>query len=110
MLCSYGDHKLLPEENFKDYKYAGERIPPSPTADPTGHYAEWVQACLDNKPEAPLCRFDYSGPLTEAVLLGVVSHRLGNKKIDWDAKAFKVTNAPEAAKFMKREYRKGWEF
>lgn len=104
LLADYGRHVLLPEVDFKDYKYTGEPIPAS-----VGHYNEWVQACLDNKPENCLCRFDYSGPLTEAVQLGVVSHRLGNKKLEWDADAFKVTNASDAMKFMKREYRKGWE-
>jgi hypothetical protein len=34
--------------------------------------------------------------------------RLG-KKIYWDAKAMKATNAPEADKFLKESYRAGWE-
>ena len=28
-------------------------------------------ACLDNKPEATTCRFEYAGPLTEAQLVTV---------------------------------------
>jgi predicted dehydrogenase len=105
LLASYGGHKLFPEESFKDYKAPDPTIPNNKG----GHYDEWVQACLDNKPESCLCRFDYSGPLTEAVQLGVVSHRCGNVKLEWDAKTAKVTNVADAAKFMKREYRKGWE-
>lgn len=105
LLAGYADHKLLPEASFKDYKDPEPTIP----RNKRGHYHEWVQACLDNKPEAALCRFDYAGPLTEAVQLGVVSHRLGNQRIEWDAAALKCTNAPEADKFLKREYRKGWE-
>ena len=31
------------------------------------------------------------------------------KKIYWDAKAMKVTNAPGAEKFLKETYREGWE-
>lgn len=104
LVADYGQHKLLPEEQFKDYKA------PEPTiAKSIGHYAEWVKACRDNTPEAALCRFDYAGPLTEAVLLGNVSHRLGGKKLEWDAAALKCTNAPEADALIKREYRKGWE-
>ncbi len=104
LMADYGRHVLLPETDFKDYKA------PEPTiAKSIGHYAEWVKACRDNNPAATLCRFDYSGPLTEAVLLGNVSHRLGNKKIEWDAAAMKCPNAPEADKFIKRQYRKGWE-
>lgn len=104
MIADYGRHILLPEADFKDYKAPEPTIPRS-----IGHYAEWVKACRENKPQATTCNFGYSGPLTEAVLLGVVSHRLGNKKIEWDAAAMKCTNAPEADQFLKREYRKGWE-
>jgi hypothetical protein len=55
-----------------------------------------------------LCNFDYAGTLTQAVLLGNVAHRVG-KKLEWDGERGVVTNAPEAAKFLTREYRKGWE-
>ena len=104
LMADYNRHVLLPEADFKDYKAPEPTIPPS-----IGHYKEWVKACREDKPEAALCNFGYSGPLTEAVLLGNVSHRLGGKKIEWDAAALKCPNAPEADKFLKREYRKGWE-
>ena len=55
-----------------------------------------------------LASLDYAGPMTEAVLLGNVAMRAG-KRIEWDAKKLKVTNAPEANQFIRREYRKGWE-
>jgi predicted dehydrogenase len=105
LLAGYDKHVLLPEADFKDYKAPPEAI----ANNPRGHYHEWVQACLDNKPDATLCRFDYSGPLAEAVQLGVVSHRVGNKKLERDHVAAKVTNCPEAAQYLQREYRKGWE-
>jgi predicted dehydrogenase len=105
LLASYGNHVLLPEVDFKDYRDPEQTIPNAKR----GHYYEWVQACLDNKPENCLCRFDYSGPLTEAVQLGVVSHRVGNQKLEWEPANARVTNVADAAKFMKREYRKGWE-
>jgi hypothetical protein len=31
------------------------------------------------------------------------------KKIYWDAKGMKATNAPEAERFLKESYRPGWE-
>jgi len=31
------------------------------------------------------------------------------KKIYWDAEAMKAKNAPEADKFIKEQYRQGWE-
>ena len=30
------------------------------------------------------------------------------RRLEWDTKAMKIPNAPEAERFMKREYRKGW--
>jgi len=68
--------------------------------------AEWLEACKGG-PKA-LSSFDYSGPFTEMVVLGTVAVRLG-KKVEWDAKALKVKNVPEADALIRREYRKGWE-
>ena len=68
---------------------------------------EWVQAILGNG-HAPLSNFERSGPFTEVVLLGNLAIRTG-KKLHWDAKNLKATNAPEADAFIRREYRKGWE-
>ena len=40
--------------------------------------------------------------------LGLVAMRVG-KKLSWDAKAMKCSNAPEADRFLKESYRAGWE-
>jgi predicted dehydrogenase len=68
--------------------------------------AEWIEACKGG-PKA-LSSFDYSGPLTEMVLLGNLAVRLG-KPIQWDAQALKATGAPEADELIRRKYRQGWE-
>ncbi len=102
LVSNYGQHKLLPEESFKDYK-----APEATIARSIGHHQEWVEAIRGGKPA--LCNFDYAGPLAETVLLGNVAYRTG-KKLDWDAAAFKARNCPEADRFLKKEYRKGWEF
>jgi predicted dehydrogenase len=99
LLASYGSHKLLPEKQYADFKPPKPFIPNS-----IGHYKEWVEACKTGGPTT--CNFDYSGALTEAVLLGNVSYRLG-KPIEWDAKNFKA-NEPEAEKFLRPVYRKPW--
>jgi predicted dehydrogenase len=101
LLADYDKYRLYPEPDFKDYKKPEKSIPRS-----IGHHAEWIKACKDGSPTT--CNFDYSGALAEAVLLGCVAHKAG-KKIEWDAKAMKCTNAPDAQKFLTREYRKGWE-
>ena len=100
LLADYGKRRLLPESQFADFK------PPEPTIPASiGHHREWVEACKTGKPTT--CHFGYSGPLTEAVLLGNVSYRIGCK-LQWDAAQLKATNCPEADRYLRREYRKGW--
>jgi predicted dehydrogenase len=67
---------------------------------------EWLTAI--RKGPAALSNFDYAGPFTEVVLLGNLAVRLG-KKIEWDAKNLKASNAPEADALIRDEYRPGWE-
>jgi len=57
--------------------------------------------------QKPSANFEYSGWLTEANHLGNVAYRTG-KKLLWDSKRLKATNAPEADKIIRRVYRKGW--
>ncbi len=102
LLADYGRHLLLFGPDVRDFKRPAESIPPS-----LGHHAEWLHACKTGAPTT--CPFSYSGPLTEANHLGNVAYRSG-KKLEWDAAAMKIPNAPEAEKFLTREYRKGWEF
>ncbi len=100
LLCDYNRRVLLPENQYAGF------APPKPTIpNSVGHHREWVEACKTGA--ATTCNFDYAGALTEAVLLGVVSYRCG-KPLEWDAKNLKATNAPEAEKYLRREYRKPW--
>ena len=91
----------MPEGEFADFERPEPTIPTS-----IGHHKEWVHACKTGEPTT--CNFDYSGPLTETVLLGNVSYRVGSK-LEWDAKNLKATNCPAADKYIRKEYRKGWE-
>jgi hypothetical protein len=38
-----------------------------------------------------------------------VSLRLGGKRLLFDAAAGRITNLPDANRYLGREYRKGWE-
>jgi predicted dehydrogenase len=71
------------------------------------HYIQFIEACRGNgKTSAP---FDYSGPLTESVLLGCLATRFPGSALEWDAAKVRVTNVEEANRFVRRRYRKGWE-
>lgn len=100
ILSNYSEHVLLPAEEFADFKRPEPFIPSS-----IGHHKEWLHA-IRNGGETT-CNFDYSGALTEAVLLGTVAYRSG-REIEWDGENLKVTNVPEAQQFVHKEYRKGW--
>jgi predicted dehydrogenase len=100
LLASYDRRMLWPESDFADYQPPEPSIPSS-----IGHHAEWLAACKTGS--ATACHFDYSGPITEAVLLGNVAFRSGNR-IEWDAAELKITNAPQANQWLRREYREGW--
>jgi hypothetical protein len=71
-----------------------------------GPYREWIDAIRGKGPA--LSAFGQSGPFSEMVLLGNVALRAG-RKIQWDAKALRVTNLPDAAPLVRRAYRRGWE-
>lgn len=101
MFADYDGYRLFPQEKFAGFTPPQPSIPRS-----TGHYAEWIAACREGTPTT--CTFDYSGPLSEAVLLGNVAYRTG-KRIAWDAAGLEATGCPEAAALVRKQYRTGWE-
>ncbi len=92
--------RIIPETKMRAY-----RQPPKTLPRVTGHHRDWLDACK-GKGE-PSTHFEYSGPLSEFTLMGNVAIRAG-KKLEFDWKNMNVTNAPEANKFVKPDYREGW--
>jgi hypothetical protein len=92
---------LFPQAKFADFQPPAPSIPRSPA----GHHAEWIQACKTGSPT--FSHFEYAATLTEAVLLGNVAFRVG-QKIFYDAQQGRVTNVPEAERYVRPPYRKGW--
>jgi predicted dehydrogenase len=90
---------LLPEEKFKEAKL--------PKAGAENHYLQFVEACRGNGKTS--ASFDFSGPLTESVLLGCLATRFPKTLLDWDADKLQVTNVKDANQHVRRQYRKGWE-
>lgn len=73
-----------------------------------GMYEEWIAGIKQSDPDRPSCPFSYAGPLTAAYLLGNIALKVG-RTIQWDPKAFRVTNCQQANQYLRREYREGWE-
>jgi hypothetical protein len=96
------DEKALkPSKEHEALGAIPESIPRSP-----GHYQEWMDAIKGGRPG--YSNFDIAAYLTEIILLGCVALRVG-KKLEWDGPKMKAKNAPEAAQYVKRQYRKGWK-
>ncbi len=77
--------------------------------DPVGadnHYTQWTDAILGRGKTS--CPFDYSGPLTETVLLGNVALR-SKEPIEWNSTELRVVGNRQANGLLSRRYRKGWE-
>ncbi|MGV3483926.1 MAG: Gfo/Idh/MocA family protein [Planctomycetaceae bacterium] len=100
LLSDHKQFKLLPEEQFADFKIPEPSISRSP-----GHHQDWINACKGGP--ATLSNFEYAGLLTEANHLGNVAFRSG-APLQWDSQNMQVTNFSAAESFIKREYRKGW--
>jgi predicted dehydrogenase len=101
LAADYGQRQLLPQDKFAGFKAPEPTIPAS-----IGHWHEWVKACKTGS--STTCNFDYSGALTETVLLGIVAFRSG-EKLTWDAENLKATNSAKADEFLNKTYRKGFE-
>ena len=98
----YGNEpRLLPQSLNKDYKRPAKTLPRIEGS----HEMDWVRACKTGEPSGS--DFSYSGPLTETCLLGNIAKRV-DARIEWDAANLKVTNMPEANRYVRTEYRKGW--
>ena len=71
-----------------------------------GHEKDWVRSCKGGAPASS--HFDYSGPLTEMVLMGNLAVRFPNRQLLWDGPNLQVTNDEKANAYVRRKYREGW--
>jgi predicted dehydrogenase len=99
LLPHIGKPQLFPQAQFKDF------VPPKVGS--VNHWTQWLEACRGQA--APSANFDYSGPLTEAVLLGGLATRFPNTTLEWTADKLSFSNVAEANRYLRRTYRKGWE-
>jgi len=101
LAVDYHKLQLLPQSKFADFTLPKTFKPAS-----DAHHAEWIRACKTGEPTS--CPFEYAGPLAEAVQLGLVAYRVG-QRLEWDAANLTAKNCPEADRFIRPERRKGWE-
>ncbi|HUW19668.1 MAG TPA: Gfo/Idh/MocA family oxidoreductase [Sedimentisphaerales bacterium] len=107
LMCgNYGDGpRLIPDTRMQEYERPAKALARI-EGGVDGHEKDWVRACKDGRPASS--NFDYSGPLTETVVMGNLAIRNAGKKLEWDGQNMKVTNLPEANEYVHRQYREGW--
>jgi hypothetical protein len=91
----------MPQSLRQEYKRPAKTLPRVNGS----HEMDWVRACKTGQPAGS--DFSYSGPLTETCLLGNIAKRV-DTRIEWDAANMKVSNLPDANRYVRTEYRKGW--
>ena len=101
----HGSHGGMPQLLPASLKDAAAAVPKTMTRSP-GHYEEWLLACKGGP--KPVSDFDYSGPLTEIVLLGVLSLRSPGERLEWDSASLRVKNNDVANRHIHIDYRKGY--
>ncbi|MGI8602278.1 MAG: Gfo/Idh/MocA family oxidoreductase [Verrucomicrobiales bacterium] len=99
--------RLLPESAHKDWMATSPKKTLERSTHPGNPQGEWTHAIKNGL--KPGSNFDYSVPLTNLCLLGNLAMQAG-KPIAWDAAKLTAKGMPEADKFIKREYRQGWDY
>lgn len=114
-----GEWSLIGNDGEKLEPLSNDKI--TYVANRDGHDGEFYRAIRENKPEECFSNFpNYAGPLTETILLGNLAIWTASKpdewgeKVEWDAKALKVTNldslkTPKVADLIKPNYTDGYK-
>ncbi|MBP1635382.1 MAG: iolG 6 [Acidobacteria bacterium] len=97
--------RLIPESKMAEFKRPEPTIPRIPGGE-NGHEKDWIRACKGGEPASS--SFDYSGPLSEMVLMGNLAVRFPDRRLLWDGEKMQVTNDAAANEYVRRVYREGW--
>ena len=102
MLMMAGEKSYTSVTEHEAARAVPQTIPRSP-----GHNEEWFRMMRDGTPA--YSNFSIGAKLTEIILLGCLALRIGpGKEMQWDGPGAKSPNCPEAAQFVKRQNRDGW--
>jgi predicted dehydrogenase len=101
LLIHGGGYKML-GSSFEGFKPPERTLPRPENYD---HHLDWIRAVKTGGQAGS--NFAYASVLTEIPHVGNVAYRVG-KKLEWDSATLKAKNSPEADRFIRRDYRKGW--
>ncbi len=105
------DMEIWPKKRREEFLAKPPEKTEPRSSSPGNPQQEWTDSIKKSKEDAWAGHFDYSSPLTELTLIGGLSMRFPNQRLEWDSKALKVTNLAAANQFIKRsKYRAGYEY
>lgn len=105
LVAGFNSRIVYPQGNGADMTHYKPR-PKEALLPPLGDFQlEWINACKGSLKTS--CDFDYSGRMTEMMLLGLVAYRVG-KKIEYDGASGTIKNNPQAQALLRKTYRPGW--
>jgi hypothetical protein len=98
-----GEKEFVPGDDHDAVKAVPKTLPRSP-----GHMQEWFRMMKGGGPA--YSNFEIAGYLAEVILLGCVAARLGEgRRMEWDGPNMTSPNLPDAARFVHRHNRHGWD-
>ena len=98
-----GTPRIVPETKMQQFVIPAKTI----LRCLSGHRKEFLEACKTGNPQDAKSGFWYSAPFTESLLVGLLAVRFG-KRVEWDTKALKSPNTPEADAIIHKAYRAGY--
>ncbi len=100
LLSDYDRHVAGPDPLAAKLAGVKPTIPPS-----IGHHREWIEACKSGG--STTCSFDYSGALTESVLLGNIAYRM-QRSLTWNAQELRCEGDDAATALIHESARSGF--
>lgn len=73
------------------------------------HYGQWIEAARTGDLKKPGSNFEYSVPMTQAILLGCIALRFPGQELVWDHTRREFANHPAANAWLKSSVRAGYD-
>jgi hypothetical protein len=102
---------VLPHGSSDPFVLPQSKMAALPTFDlpDRDHYGEFIDVVLGGGKTKCSTDFSYSGPLTESVIIGNVAAHFPGETLQFNARALKFSNKPQANEHLGRSYRDGWQ-
>jgi hypothetical protein len=97
-----GKPRLLPKAKMSAFQEPPKTLSRSP-----GNDREWLEACKGSRTR-PGATFEFSAKVTEALLLGNLAVRTG-ERLHWDSARMQLTGSSAAQALVRPPCRSGWE-